>query len=141
MSSKNALADRYDRVASSAPINADAARAANMRGDHEPAYNLGEREHWEAPPKTITPPTDKAHRVGKKYGSLTVIGYLGGSRRGSKWLVRCLCNRYEVRIGKSVDRAAPNDGCQRCQTIKQRQRQTKRQAYFDRFGKWPADNY
>lgn len=137
------IADRYDRVASSAPINGEAARAFSMKGIAEPQLNVpSHMVHWDAPPKTSPPPAGKEYRVGKKYGKLTVIGYLGSSRnsgRSSQWLVRCLCGRYEMRNGKAVEKGTPDDECMRCRKNSQVQRTSRRQAHFDRFGVWPND--
>ena len=142
MSKHDAIADRYDRIASSAPVNATAARALSTKGVAEPEPNFGAMAHWDAPPKTFPPPAGTAHRIGKKYGKLTVMGYLGSSPnqgRASQWLVRCLCNRYELRTGKAVERATPHDECHRCRKMTGLQRGARRQAHFDRFGAWPND--
>lgn len=137
---RNAIADRYDRVASSAPVNADAARIYGARGERETLRPLPETvRHFDAPPKILPVPASAPNRTGKKYGALTVIGYLGPNsrNRGSEWLVRCLCGQYEVRRAKAVDKASPHDCCARCNQVRTAARSSQRQAYFDRHGKWP----
>lgn len=131
----------YDRLASSAPLNADAARAYAMTGESEPDAKISEHvAHYEAPPKTSPPVNDPSlpDLTGRKVGHFTVVGFLRRPGRKGRWLVKCLCGRYEERSTKGVTHPSPTaDGrpqqCQRCNHLHHLQRQS----YFDARGRWP----
>jgi hypothetical protein len=142
MSNRDRTAERYARVAASAPVNAAAARAVSMTGDIEPAPKLTEgQKHWEAPPRTIPIPAHQPQFMdltGRTIGRCTVVGYLGPGRVGSRWLVRCLCGRYEARKAKAITRRAPSDApdqCARCNHL----HRIQRQHHFDTKGCWPDE--
>lgn len=113
--------DLYSRLATSVPVDAAAARAVSMRGEHEPTIKIEDwHKHYDAPPKTFPTPSDVQERTGRKFGRLTVIGFLYGQKKGtpgSRWLVRCVCGQYEVRRGKIIDRADADQCCARCRTL------------------------
>ena len=108
--------DLYSRIAASAPVDASAARALSMRGEHEPTVKIPEHhEHYDAPPKVQPVPENKTDRTGRRFGKLTVIGYLRTHRdRSGRWLVRCVCGQYEVRRGSTIDKADAGQSCTRC---------------------------
>lgn len=132
----------YDRLASSAPLNTDAAKALGMSGASDVAYLVPDgMDHWDAPPPTLPPPRDKAHRIGATVGRLVVLGYLGSKNDKSKWLVRCRCGMYESRSGKAIDNSRNDkDACLRCRHIANRKREYERQRYRDLHGHWPGED-
>ena len=131
----------FDALASSAPMNSDAAKAYNMSGTSDIAYNVPAHvDHWDAPPKVKPAPLGKTDRSGKRRGDLTVVGYLGSGRRGARWLVKCLCGQYESRTSKAVDNPENNaDCCLRCRKIRGTKRGYDQQRYKDLHGVWPDE--
>lgn len=83
--------------------------------------------------------------TGLKVDRLTVVGLAqfptdrDGAGQGARWLVRCLCGIYETRRAAGLcgrmrtDRAM----CQACDYVVH----LRRRQYFDRHGRWPADDY
>lgn len=127
----------FDRLASSAPLNADAAKAVSMRGEADLSLRLEDQfQHWECPQKTWPVPLGQQDYTGLKMGRLTVIGYYGAHwKKGySLWLVRCVCGRYELRKGRNIRQPKPSTvhECRRCNKMAQLRRQTKRDA-IERF--------
>lgn len=58
---------------------------------------------------------------------------------GARWLVRCDCGIYETRRAPSLKGRMRTDRamCQRCDYVLH----LRRQAHFDRNGRWPAEDY
>lgn len=111
-------ADIFDRIAASTPLNATAARVTSQNGDHyEPEQKIGTQQHWTAPPRCVKGPDVPGFidLTGKRFGSLTTIGFLGGNNKRGLWLVRCDCGDYESRRTKTVKNGKPEDCCQKCQ--------------------------
>ena len=130
-------ADRYDRVASSAPLNRTAGTIIASVGVPDLEVSIPDHmAHFEAPPVMAAPPLALASLIGKAYGSLTVVGFVK-SGKPACLVVRCRCNRYEMRKPKAVQRGSPDDHCLRCKHLNYVKRTSKRQAYFDRHGHWP----
>lgn len=95
--------------------------------DYTPEKKNNLRELWDDSPPTKPVPSTIKNLIGFKKGRLTVVGYLGfkqiknGLRR-NKWLVRCICGRYEVRTQDTLMRqktAHIEDMCQICQKLQQ----------------------
>lgn len=131
----------FDRIASSAPLNTDAAKTYGMTGTGDLEYHTRARQHWDAPPKTMPVPKGTEDRTGTKFGKFRVVGLLGSKNaKGSLWLVRCLCGQYESRRSRSIGREVnANDCCTRCRRIETAKRKYERQQYFDRHGHWPHE--
>ena len=130
----------YDALAASAPLNADAAQAYGMTGEHDLGYTIPDHvRHWDAPPRILPVPSDTTDRTGRKFGRFTVIGYLGHhKKKGSRWLVKCLCGLYEMRGRKAVDNPEnEGDGCLRCRRIDHAKRSYERHRFKDLYGYWP----
>ena len=108
----------FDALATSAPVNRDAAVARDGSGDnYEPKVTQPARLHWDAPPRLMPLPKEAENLAGRKMGRLTVIGYFGSHHkdRGSRWVVRCLCGGYEVRTSKAIRNPANKlDCCWKC---------------------------
>lgn len=82
----------------------------------------------EAPPR-VNMPHDQTDLAGMQIGQLVVVRYLGdrihrdAKRTGSRWLVRCLCGRYENRRGRTLRKAIGSDAiwadrCEECQNLR-----------------------
>lgn len=85
------------------------------KGVHYDPNMVHQFEHYINPPATLqfTGPKDQ-DMAGRKYGFMSVVGYLGKRGRGALWLVKCKCGMYEVRRSKSIKKASPRDKCQAC---------------------------
>jgi hypothetical protein len=81
------------------------------------------RVHWRQRPQTRPIPHAAftspgfTNLEGTTFGCFEVVGYLGkvGSQRNARWLVRCMCGRFECRTGKAIRGIeADHDECIRC---------------------------
>lgn len=121
----------FDRLATLAPLNATAAIVRDGLGEHHDGPNLGERQHWKAPPLPLEPrPANLPDLTGQQFGRLTVIrfhGRSGVSKPVFMWLVRCACGDYEVRRHKKLlNNANPETCCGVCDhTLQLRARASK----------------
>lgn len=93
-----------DAVAPLHPVNATAGRVASKGEFYAYQYTDG-KAAYEAPPPLGQMPLGKPGFVdltGTKVGRLTVIGYLRKHLKDGegRWLVRCVCGRYEERRTK-----------------------------------------
>lgn len=104
--------DSFERIATSSPINRTAAIVTGAKGEqYVPIINTG-RKHYEAPPRTVTPPAGLESLIGSNIGRLVVVGWIG-----KRWLVRCQCGRYEERRSKSVRTPNIRDRCGECERL------------------------
>lgn len=70
--------------------------------------------------------------TGLKFGFFSVIGiYQGGStKRGMRWVCRCVCGRYAVRVTKSLRNPAnQQDSCEMCRHSAHLKRKASQQRY------------
>jgi hypothetical protein len=110
----------YDRLASSSPLNKDAALARDGRGEHydADAYRGDNAQCWDAPPAMVAVPPAVAGLVGVKVGRLTVLGLRPTKptgKRPASWVVRCVCGTYTTRTARAIKNPANvNDMCARC---------------------------
>ena len=105
----------YDALATSAPLNKDAALARDGRGSHWDPKIPKTQAHWDAPPPMKPPPVDRENFTGRTFGWLTVVGYYDSHKKvGSRWVVRCRCGDYETRSGKAVRNSAADACCYEC---------------------------
>lgn len=60
----------------------------------------------------------KLNLTGKKIGRLIIVGYVGKSRgksnRPGRWLVKCLCGKYEIRTTTSLNSEHDDKMCAEC---------------------------
>lgn len=106
----------FDRVASSAPLDATAASVRDGSGDLYEVAIPAHHPHFRAPPLPL-------HRLqpgqidytGRRIGRLTVIRFHelrhNGGTKEAMWLVRCQCGDYELRRAKTIRRNANADAC------------------------------
>lgn len=92
----------WDRVITSSPINADAAKAASGGGEQPREFKSSSSLTSRTPLPMLASITSGIDYTGHKRGRLTVVGLLdkrkaGVSGEGGRWVVRCACGLYEVR--------------------------------------------
>lgn len=109
----------YNALATSAPINRDAALARDGRSkDRYESKKKILGAHWSAPPPLPIRPSAAPDLTGHTFGKFTVIGYIRTGKKGSMWLVRCLCGDYEERSGRAVKNPENKfDRCGNCQQL------------------------
>ena len=68
---------------------------------------------WDNPPSFISTEILPKDRVltGKKFGRLTVVGYLGPK----SWCVRCACGKYTRKTSTTINRGHKDSMCPECQ--------------------------
>ena len=104
----------WDAILASTPLDIVAGRVTAGKADaYEPQSKVVAQE-WDAPPRFVAfiPDTNRSNLVGRHFGRLTVIGYLGGG----KWCCRCACGKYVSRRNKAVlnQANAEVDRCTHC---------------------------
>lgn len=125
---RGAIADRWDRVLSSAPVNATVAGVTNSKGDTWEYRHKSGALRWEdAPPPTVPLPDNSKIKIGHQQGRVRVVGaYARGGNNGTVWLVRCACGAYETRRSKSLLKTkAEEDMCACCNKVQQLKRRHK----------------
>lgn len=122
----------WSAIAASSPINADAARAyVYAYGGEEPL--LLERAVRDIPAEKSKDPGFR-NLIGVKAGYLRVIAYAGTRRQnGARWIVRCLCGRYEFRSSKAIKAILANalgtgKKCRECHHLDLVRKQQKNQS-------------
>jgi hypothetical protein len=57
--------------------------------------------------------------IGLKKGRLTVVAYGGSNKKASRarWIVRCVCGRYEARSTRALRPECTNDRCDKCNDL------------------------
>lgn len=122
----------WDAVLASAPTNADAARAMVYGYAEEEPLPL-ERARKEIRAEHSRDPNFR-NWIGHVKGWLRVVAYGGpripnakargktGGNQGARWIVRCICGRYEFRTTKALRPQCPNDRCNDCERLQYLQR-------------------
>lgn len=128
---KRATVD-YDALATSAPLNRDAAIARDGSGEHFDFRVKDGRIHMDAPPPTKPAPHGAPDLTGIIFGRMRVIGYYGSNQKGGLWLSRCTCGAYETRRAKAIRNPVNTDDC--CAKCTQLDRMRQRE-YFRMTGK------
>lgn len=120
----------YATLATSAPINADAAKIRDGGGEHYVSRKKFSGDHWTAPQPLRPVPWNCPDLTGKKLGRLTVVGLLDGSRhaKGARWLVRCTCGDYESRRSKALTN--PKNAGDRCDVCRHKVYLQREQVYL-----------
>lgn len=117
-----------DRVITSVPQDATAARVTAKGTHYTPKIDYGCYEHRDIRPPMVAPemmrrPEAAAFArsiIGKRIGRLTVLGMAaeqtGKAARGKakRWVVRCDCGGYEFRKAKSIRNGTGADMCRNC---------------------------
>jgi hypothetical protein len=117
----------YGVLAASTPVNAQAARDYNARGECERERNLDPgqvdqlfrlRDVERNGTDTLCKQPSFEDFTGRRIGRLTVVGRSGKKDRGTRWLVRCDCGRYEGRRTKTLKNLR-SDRCSECDRLDQ----------------------
>lgn len=108
--------DIFDRIATSSPVNRGAGLAVSGASVHYDPKITKTREIWDAPPAMRPVPPDAPALVGFKFGRMTVVGMLAETNgRYARWLVRCVCGKYEARRAAVITgKHAALSQCQVC---------------------------
>lgn len=103
---------------SAASVTAPTPRGAEPVTPKESAALLA----WDAPPVlTERLPKGSPDIKGLRRGQMVAVGYYGPSKEGARWLCRCDCGRYEVRIQKrhkAGAAAGSGDCCHHCRKVR-----------------------
>ena len=121
----------YDFIATDKSVNRTAGMVVK-KGIHYDERTRQENYYISKIPLPIIPFIGhKEHDLtGNKYYRLRVIGYIGKGSRTGRWLVRCTCGNYEVRLAKVLKRKEEEYGkCSHCQDLDY----IKSEEYRDRF--------
>lgn len=113
----------WSAIAASSPINADAARAYvyGYEGE-EPVLLLAAAKP--VPKPSPQSPTFR-NLIGTKKEWLTVVAYGGSGSNGARWIVRCICGRYEFRSTKAMRPTNPCGRCDECHNLQRLQQREK----------------
>lgn len=111
----------YDFVVTNKPVNSTAKKVL-QKGEHceiDKKFKSSESLlYTDIMPKCEKYKGPKKHNLsGKKYGNLTVIKYYKKGRNNAKWLCKCSCGMYIIRLAKSLKRGNSTE-CDKCNTIK-----------------------
>lgn len=117
-----------ERVFTSRPINATAARVVSKGTHWNPVSYRNERE-WSTPPsmKQITASMridpNFTNLTGTPLGNLVCVGISSEpeskAKGGSKWVMRCTCGNYVIRSTRSIKKQGdPDDCCPTCQALR-----------------------
>ena len=120
------------------PVNKQAALAISARGVHYQPKAQTNVDEWDVPPPTLPVPSSEPSLIGKKFGRFTVVGYLGWkktAKKGSDWLVRCLCGRYTHRRTRTILWSKGRDRCSQCRALID----IRRSYIFHKFGRQVSD--
>ena len=121
-------------IAGRVPVDTLAAIVTQPGPEWVPRKKISQA-HWEACPSMSDPPSDVKDWRGAKLGRFVVVGFWSRGRKGgmSRWVVRCVCGRYETRRAWSIRRPDPKDCCQYCRHLEH----LKREDYHRQHGRWP----
>lgn len=114
----------FDRLATSAPLNTDAAMARDAASrDHWEAKIPEHHARWPAPPAPLAVfnRENGTDLTGRVMGRVTVVRYHAPGSRGGRWLVRCTCGYYELRSAAAIKANKAGDGdhcCYECERVK-----------------------
>ena len=96
------------------PVNKQAAIVTSKGYQYDPTKII-DQDHWDSPPPTKPVKHNQPDLTGIRFGKLAVVGVYEKTRRGTKWVVRCSCGRYESRYSKAIKKSSNrNDMCCLC---------------------------
>src|ERR1700743_924124 len=107
----------FQRMAGLRPINKAAALVVS-RSHQFPSAKKISQIHTDLPlPIRAVLPSDVPNVTGNKFGRFTVVG-AHASPPPLRWIVRCVCGRYETRKMRAITNPANNeDRCQECRHL------------------------
>lgn len=117
----------FDRLASSTPLNKQAAVDYNATGE-QPSCKASGGHVLLAPPRMRPVPTVSTFvdLTGRRFGSLAVIGLKAiepedGKWAETRWVCRCTCGNYTLRRADKLSKK-PADADERCPECDQKRR-------------------
>jgi len=118
------MSTEIDKIIASAPIDSTASKVTSESKEQYSFTNKDlSRYHASVPPQLIPIPKHQERNkgfenlIGRTFGHFTVIGYLGkpNPKKKTKWAVRCVCGKYEVRSTPSIkNEKNSQDRCLEC---------------------------
>ena len=123
-----------DRIITSAPVNRTAASVVGQGGcDEDDVLSRNRFAVHVALPLPIRPPlpcercNPSFHNLsGHKYGWMTVMGIYDAPTHGMRWVVRCVCGRYETRTARAIRNPLNDrDKCEECYRVDQIRRRER----------------
>lgn len=134
---------QWDRVVTSAPLNATAAVVRDGRGEacgDDPSTAKmradGSLSHLPLPVKAVHPNAPNADLVGARIGRYVVLGLADRPKTSGKaavWVIRCACGNYEHRRAAPIrrqmegtDETDNRDCCTECAGRRRRERIQKK---------------
>jgi hypothetical protein len=116
------------------PVNKLAAVVISRGVHYEPTCNTSiDMETYDIAPYPIgrKPPPDIKNILWYKRGWMTIVTFVGGNknyyngmctggsgRTGGRWLARCVCGKYEIRVGSRFIKKDVFDACIFCRYTK-----------------------
>lgn len=131
------MSDTWDKIAVSKPVDRQTALSNGGGLGHEWKLEKLTGKRWDDHPQTLRMPMPGAVDLrGVKFGRFTVLGLLDRHKSGfsskqgnpsnkpAKWLVRCVCGRFEHRLARAITNSEnKHDRCAHCrQTAMERRR-------------------
>lgn len=109
----------WDAVLASAPLNATAGAVTSAGVHFEPEAEFKNLSWENCPPLAALRrpyPFKFVDMTGRKFGRMTVVGYVGkiNPKKKAIWACRCVCGRYEGRHAPAIAAADPQAMCQAC---------------------------
>ena len=120
----------WDKLVGRAPVNKGAEMIFSGGESYEPKLP-DTLIHSDVPlpikpiDKSILNNPQFVNMTGRKYGRFTVMGLStlnSPGQNAGRWVVRCICGRYELRRTKTIKKAAPDDMCGECRKVEQLRR-------------------
>lgn len=122
------MSDTWDKLAVSKPVDRQTALSNGGGLGHTWSKLNPSVRQWDDLPQTLREPVPGSPDYrGLKFGRLTVVGLLdrlssgfpgkpgNPSRKPAKWLVRCVCGRFEHRQAKAFRAVhSEHDRCEHC---------------------------
>lgn len=108
----------YDRIATSAPVNKQAALSTAKGGDSWKPMREYHEPRSETPFPMKSPAFSERDLTGMKLGRLTVIGKFANTKKSHKgrWVVQCVCGIYTIRRGEVLTDSR-NSSCEECRYV------------------------
>lgn len=137
------MGDTWDKIAVSKPVDRQTALSNAGGLGHQWSLKQGQRRRWDNKPAAVRDTLSGIDLRGYKFGRLTVVGLLdrtgagfaaaGKNKKPAKWLVKCVCGRFEHRTAKAIRNPENHfDRCDHCrQTAYVRRQQWRAQTGRD----------
>lgn len=108
------------KIITSSPIDRTTARAMSGGESYEtPESAFADYVHSDTPLPIAPVPSNAANIVGRRFGTMIVVGYAAtqNPNKNATWVVRCNCGAFEHRKARATNN--PHDCCRVCTHRKQ----------------------